>query len=227
MFSPNLVLVRHGESVWNKQGIFTGWIDIDLSKHGEQEAKRVGRLLKSYQFDKAYTSVLKRAIHTLWLLLESKHDYTLPIIFSWRLNERHYGALQGKSKAAVAEEFGKKQFLAWRRSFSERPPRAQARDMKGQTQLKELSVADQPRTESLEDTYKRVMPYWQKELLPALQRGEKLLVVAHGNSLRALVKHLEGISNSKIAQLEIPTGQPWCYQISPQGKVIKKRILKA
>ncbi len=229
MPQPNLVLLRHGESLWNKKGIFTGWVDIGLSKRGEREAQRAGMLLQrhGYHFDHAYTSVLKRAIKTLWLTLEAMDMMALPIAHSWRLNERHYGALQRKSKKMIAAQFGQAKFLQWRRSFSERPPVAQAENMVGQIIIKDMPSRLRPRTESLQDTYRRVLPYWRSDLLPALAQGKKLLIVAHGNSLRALVKYLEHISNRDIPELEIPTGQPLCYQIAKNGTVRKKWKLKA
>lgn len=223
---PNLVLIRHGESTWNKKGVFTGWIDIGLSATGEQEARRAGRLVRGYIFDKAYTSVLKRAVKTLDLVLKETAKKNMPVTKDWHLNERHYGALQGKSKKAIAKEYGEKQFLAWRRSFKERPPRATAAELKGQVRIAGVKISHLPKTESLYDAYKRVLPYWKKEIFPAIQKGKNILIVAHGNSLRALVKHLEKISDRTIPQLEIPTGQPWCYQISKAGRVNKKWILK-
>lgn len=226
MRKPNLVLVRHGESVWNKQGIFTGWVDVDLSTKGEREAKKAGQLLRTYEFDCAYTSVLRRAIKTLWLILKVRNDMTLPIIGNWRLNERHYGALQGQSKKVVEEAYGTKQFLAWRRSFRTRPPVANTKNLVGQPKVYDQSPAAHPKTESLYDTYRRVIPYWKDEILPALKEGQRVLIVAHGNSLRALVKYLEKISDKAIPLLEIPTGQPWCYQISKTGKVKAKWVLK-
>ncbi len=224
MTQPNLVLLRHGESIWNKKGIFTGWVDIGLSKRGEEEAIRAGELLKrhGYNFDHAYTSVLKRAIKTLWLTLEAMDEMAIPVNNSWRLNERHYGALQRKSKKAIAAQFGQEQFLKWRRSFSERPPVARAENLIDQINIKELPARLRPKTESLQDTYRRVLPYWRSDILPALRRGEKVLIVAHGNSLRALVKYLENISSHDISELEIPTGHPLCYKISPTGVVKKK-----
>lgn len=222
MKQPNLVLLRHGESLWNKKGIFTGWVDIGLSKRGEKEAKRAGKLLKlhGYQLDRAYTSVLKRAIKTLWLALEEMDAMAIPITDHWRLNERHYGALQHQSKKMVASRYGQEQFLAWRRGFKERPPLAHKEQLQGQPAIKGVKAKDLPRTESLADTSKRVLAYWRSDILPALQRGERVLIAAHGNSLRALVKHLEQITDQAIMKVEIPTGQPICYQISKQGKVL-------
>lgn len=223
---PNLVLIRHGESTWNKKGVFTGWIDVGLSAKGKQEARQAGQLIRGYTFDKAYTSVLKRAVKTLEVVLQEAVKKNVSVVKNWHLNERHYGALQGKSKKAIAKEYGEKQFWAWRRSFKERPPRATAVELKGQIRISGVTTSNLPRSESLYDTYKRVLPYWKKEILPAILKGKSVLIVAHGNSLRALVKHLEKISDRMIPQLEIPTGQPWCYQISKAGKVNKKWILK-
>lgn len=223
---PNLVLIRHGESVWNKKGVFTGWVDIGLSPEGERQARKAGQLLHGFTFDKAYTSVLKRAVKTLVLVVKEIPVRKLAVEKDWRLNERHYGALQGKSKKAIAEEFGMKQFLAWRRSFTERPPLATAKELKGQVRINGVQSSTLPKAESLQDTSKRVLEYWKKEIFPAVKKGEKVLIVAHGNSLRALVKHLERISDRNIPKVEIPTGQPWCYQITKTGKVDKKWILK-
>lgn len=229
MKQANLVLLRHGESIWNKKNVFTGWVDIGLSKKGEAEAKEAGRLLqrRGYSFDAAYTSVLKRAIKTLDLALQAARSPKVPIIKSWRLNERHYGALQGQSKISIEKQFGTKQFLLWRRSYNVRPPLL-TKPMKGQCTAAAcgLKISEFPQTESLQDTYKRVMPFWKKEILPALKRGEKIIISAHGNSLRALVKYLDGISDQQIVRLEIPTGKPLCYQITTKGNVQKKWYLK-
>ncbi len=229
MKQANLVLLRHGESIWNKKGIFTGWVDIGLSKKGETEARQAGRLLKrrGYIFDCAYTSVLKRAIRTLDLVLKEAHISKLPTTKTWRLNERHYGALQGQSKAAIEKEFGVKQFLAWRRGYTTRPPLL-TKPMKGQCSPKAcgLTLDEFPHAESLQDTYKRVIPVWKKDILPALKKGNNVIISAHGNSLRALVKYIDGISDQQITRLEIPTGKPLCYQISSRGVVQKKWYLK-
>jgi 2,3-bisphosphoglycerate-dependent phosphoglycerate mutase len=229
MKQANLVLIRHGESVWNKKNIFTGWVDVGLSKKGEAEAKEAGRLLRrrGYSFDRAYTSVLKRAIKTLALATKAAGIDSLPTVKSWRLNERHYGALQGKNKKAIEKEFGTKQFLAWRRSYTARPPLL-TKSMKGQCTPAAcgLKASEFPKTESLQDAYKRVIPFWKKEILPGLKKGDTVLISAHGNSLRALVKYLDGISDQQITRLEIPTGKPLCYQITTKGIVQKKWYLK-
>jgi 2,3-bisphosphoglycerate-dependent phosphoglycerate mutase len=229
MKQANLVLLRHGESVWNKKNIFTGWMDVGLSKKGELEAREAGRLLKrrGYHFDQAYTSVLKRAINTLKLALKEAGITRVPTMKSWRLNERHYGNLQGRNKKEMEEAVGTTQFLEWRRSFSTRPPLL-TKPMKGQCTalMCGLKTSQMPKAESLQDTYKRVMPFWEEEILPALKRGEHIIISAHGNSLRALVKYLDKISDAKISQLEIPTGKPLCYSISLKGKVEKKWYLQ-
>lgn len=229
MKQANLVLLRHGESIWNKKNIFTGWVDIGLSKKGEAEARQAGRLLKrrGYSFDVAYTSVLKRAIKTLALTLQAAHSPKVPTLKSWRLNERHYGALQGQNKLAIEKKFGAKQFLLWRRGYATRPPLL-TRPMKGQCTAAAcgLKASEFPQAESLKDTYKRVMPFWKKEIFPALKRGNNIIISAHGNSLRALVKYLDGISDQQITRLEIPTGKPLCYQITTKGSVQKKWYLK-
>ncbi len=210
MKQPNLILIRHGESLWNKKGLFTGWTDIGLSETGKKEAMRAGRLLKrkGFVFDQAYASVLKRSLQTLFLVMKELKAKDLPVATSEKLNERHYGALQGLSKLKMAKKYGLEQVLLWRRSYSVRPPQ---KDGKG---------------ESLKDTYRRVMPYWNKTILKAIKKGERVLVVAHGNSLRALVKHLDKISDKDIPFLEIPTGKPLAYEMTKSGAVKKKYYLK-
>lgn len=225
---PNLVLLRHGESLWNKKGIFTGWMDIGLSATGETEAHRAGRLLRGLHFDRAFTSVLKRAVKTLWIVAEEMDALWLPIEHSWRLNERHYGALQGRSKAQVAKEYGFEQFTKWRRGYAFRPPLSAPGWQKGEC-LPEaclLAARSFPRGESLKDTYQRVLPFWKERIAPVLARGERILIAAHGNSLRAIIKHLEGISDTAIAEIEIPTGVPLAYQVSKAGKVTAKAYLR-
>ncbi len=228
MKQPNLVLVRHGESLWNMKKIFTGWVDIGLSEQGKREAARVGKLLKKngFSFERSFSSVLKRSIKTLWVALEEADMMCLPIEYSWRLNERHYGALQGKSKLAIEKKFGHEQFMTWRRGYSERPPQATEIDRKGEIspELCGLKVSGVPNGESLKDTVRRVIPFWMSSIRPALRRGEKVLVVAHGNSLRALVKHIEGISDKEISNFEFPTGVPLCYDIAA-GKVQRRYFL--
>lgn len=226
---PNLVLLRHGESVWNRKNLFTGWIDVSLSKKGREEAAQAGRLLRRRQllFDRAYTSALKRAQQTL-AIVTKELDQKLPIERSWQLNERHYGALQGMNKLEMAKRYGKDQVLIWRRSYGVRPPALQGRPLPGQLSPSECGLPAQqfPRAESLRDTYKRVIPYWKKFIVPALKRGERVLIVAHGNSLRALVKYIEDIPDKRISMLEIPTGKPLGYFIEKDGRLGKKFRLK-
>ncbi len=228
MKQPNLVLLRHGESLWNKKNIFTGWVDIGLSSEGEGQAAAAGALLRKrgFVFDRAYASVLKRAVKTLWLCIESLDTLWLPTEKSWRLNERHYGALQGKSKKTISQEAGIEQFLKWRRGYSDRPPMARTR-AEGEISAAACGISPKlmPKGESLADTIKRVKPYWLKEIKPALMRGERILIVAHGNSLRALVKELDGMSDQEIVEVEIPTGKPLCYNVSKSGKASGRKFL--
>jgi 2,3-bisphosphoglycerate-dependent phosphoglycerate mutase len=215
---PRLVLLRHGESTWNRENRFTGWTDVGLTDRGVAEAVHAGRLLREggYQFDVAYTSVLQRAIKTLWLALESLEQVWLPIINDWRLNERHYGALQGLNKAETAAKYGEEQVLIWRRSYDTPPPPLEPDDPRHprhDPRYADLSPDDLPRTESLKDTVARFLPYWKKEIAPAVLRGRQVFIVAHGNSLRALVKHLDGISDADIVGLNIPTGIPLVYEL--------------
>jgi 2,3-bisphosphoglycerate-dependent phosphoglycerate mutase len=213
-----LVLLRHGESTWNLENRFTGWIDVDLSPKGIEEAHAGGRLLREggYTFDVAYTSLLKRAIRTLWITLDEMDLMWIPVIRSWRLNERHYGALQGLDKAETAAKYGDAQVLVWRRSYSEPPPpltpddeRYPGRDRR----YAGLDAAELPLAESLKDTVARFLPYWHETIVPDLQAGKRVLIAAHGNSLRALVKHLDGVSEAKIVGLNIPTGIPLVYEL--------------
>ena len=213
-----LVLVRHGESTWNKENRFTGWTDVDLSPKGITEAHEAARLLAEggYTFDVAYTSLLKRAIRTLWIVLDDLDLLWLPVIRDWRLNERHYGALQGLNKAETAAKYGDRQVLVWRRSYSDPPPpltpddeRHPGRDRR----YANLSPAELPLAESLADTVARFLPYWNGTIVPDLQAGKRVLIAAHGNSLRALVKHLDGVSNEEIVGLNIPTGIPLIYEL--------------
>jgi len=213
-----LVLLRHGESTWNQENRFTGWTDVGLSEKGKQEALEAGRTLArgGYAFDVAYTSVLKRAIKTLWIVLEEMNLMWIPVHISWRLNERHYGALQGLNKAEIAALHGEQQTKLWRRSYSLRPP-AQAPDDERYAgrdrRYAGLQPGQIPLTECLEDTVARFLPYWKETIAPAVQRGERILIAAHGNSLRALVKHLDGISDEAIVDLNIPTGIPLVYEL--------------
>ncbi|MEW6219167.1 MAG: 2,3-diphosphoglycerate-dependent phosphoglycerate mutase [Thermodesulfobacteriota bacterium] len=214
---PTLVLLRHGQSTWNLDNRFTGWTDVDLSAQGIAEAQQAGRILKSegFRFDIAFTSVLRRAIRTLWLALEEMDLMWLPVVKSWRLNERHYGALQGLNKAEVAARHGDEQVLTWRRSYTTRPPGLSDDDPRlalDDPRYRELGDAI-PRTESLQDTVARFMPLWTEKIAPAIRDGQRVLIAAHGNSLRALVKHLDRVSDQDIVQLNIPTGIPLVYEL--------------
>jgi len=223
-----LVLLRHGESTWNKENRFTGWTDVDLSEKGRQEATEAGRLLKDggYVFDIAFTSVLKRAIRTLWITLDALDLMWIPVSKNWRLNERHYGALQGKDKAQTLAEFGEEQFMTWRRSFDVPPPPL-ADDAEwsqfGDERYADVPDADFPRTESLKLVIDRMLPYWQSDIIPSLREGT-VIVTAHGNSLRALVKHLDGISDDEIAELNIPTGIPLVYELGDDFMPVKPGV---
>ena len=213
-----LVLLRHGESDWNRENRFTGWTDVDLSERGLEEARSAGRQLRSegYVFDLAFTSVLKRAIRTLWIVLDEMDLMWIPIENSWRLNERHYGALQGLNKAQTAAKFGDEQVLVWRRSYDTRPPALEAGDARNPAadpRYAGLARAQMPRTECLKDTVARVMPYWNETIVPSLRAGRRVVIAAHGNSLRALVKYLDGISDADIVGLNIPTGVPLIYEL--------------
>lgn len=225
-----LVLIRHGESEWNKLNLFTGWTDVDLTEKGHQEATTAGELLAKdgYHFDVAYTSVLKRAIHTLWHVLDGIDQDYLPVIKDYRLNERHYGALQGLNKAETAEKYGEEQVHLWRRSFDVAPPALEADDKRNPANQAMYSTIDKsalPLCESLKDTIARVVPYFNAEIAPRIKAGENILIVAHGNSLRALVKYLDNISDTDIAGLNIPTGVPLVYELDEDLKPIKHYYL--
>jgi 2,3-bisphosphoglycerate-dependent phosphoglycerate mutase len=218
-----LVLVRHGESIWNLEDKFTGWTDIDLSARGIAEAKEAGKALREngYSFDVAFTSVLKRAIRTLWLVLDEMDLMWIPVYQSWRLNERHYGALQGLNKAEMSAKVGEEQVHIWRRSYDVRPPaleRTDARYPGNEPKYRGLSEDELPVAESLKDTVARFMPYWNEVLTPALRSGKHVIVSAHGNSLRAMVKYLDNISDKEIVDLNIPTGIPLVYEIDEKLK---------
>ncbi|MDR1665735.1 MAG: 2,3-diphosphoglycerate-dependent phosphoglycerate mutase [Puniceicoccales bacterium] len=211
-----LVLVRHGESLWNQENRFTGWTDIDLSENGKREAREAGRRLiqKGYTFDQAYTSVLKRAIHTLWILLDEMNLAWIPTGHHWQLNERHYGALQGLNKAETAAQFGEEQVKIWRRSYDVRPPALEPTDPRSpQNEARYASLKNFPLTECLKDTAERFLPFWHETIVPALKSEKKVLVVAHGNSLRALAQYLDQIDNKAIVELNIPTGVPLVYEL--------------
>jgi 2,3-bisphosphoglycerate-dependent phosphoglycerate mutase len=223
---PQLVLLRHGESQWNKENRFTGWTDVDLSETGVQEAIQAGQRMKAagFEFDVAYTSVLKRAIRTLWLALDEMDQMWLPVYNSWRLNERHYGALQGLNKAEMAERFGPEQVHIWRRSYDVPPPALEHDDPRypgSDRRYHDLSPEQVPATESLKITLERVLPYWHETIAPALRSGQRVIVAAHGNSLRALVKYLDGISDEEIPSLNIPTGVPRVYELDDDLKPIR------
>ncbi|MCX7891018.1 MAG: 2,3-diphosphoglycerate-dependent phosphoglycerate mutase [Burkholderiales bacterium] len=225
-----LVLLRHGESTWNRENRFTGWTDVDLSEHGREEARRAGETLRAegYEFDVAYTSVLKRAIKTLWLALEEMDRMWIPIHNSWRLNERHYGALQGLDKAETAAKFGEDQVKIWRRSYDTPPPAldpSDPRSPRNDPRYAGLSPAELPLTECLKDTVVRFLPYWNGTIAPAVRAGRRVLVVAHGNSLRALVKHLDGVSDADIVGLNIPTGIPLVYELDADLRPIRHYYL--
>ena len=222
-----LVLLRHGESDWNRENRFTGWTDVDLSEAGRQEALAAGRLLKSsgYRFDLAYTSVLKRAIQTLWIVLDELDLAWIPEEKSWRLNERHYGALQGLNKAEMAAKFGEAQVLAWRRSYDTPPPALAAEDPRSEARDPRYAGIRVPAAECLKDTVERVVPYWESAIAPAVRAGRQVLVAAHGNSLRALVKYLDGIGDAEIVGLNIPTGVPLVYELGADLKPLKHYYL--
>lgn len=226
----DLVLLRHGQSVWNLENRFTGWTDVDLSKRGVAEASAAGRLLKDagFDFDCCYASVLTRAIRTLWLVLEELDRAWLPVTKDWRLNERHYGALQGMNKAEVAAEYGKDQVHAWRRGYAVCPPALKSGDSRHPShdpRYRNLSGEQLPATESLADTVARFIPYYQSDIEPRIKAGERVLIAAHGNSLRALVKHLDGLSDEAITELNIPTGIPLVYTLDDNMKAVSHRYL--
>ena len=225
-----LVLLRHGESIWNKENRFTGWTDVDLSEKGIGEAKKAGQVMKKegYVFDLAYTSVLKRAIRTLWLALDEMDLLWIPVHNSWRLNERHYGALQGLNKSEMAAKYGEEQVKIWRRSYDTRPPDLDIKDPRWpgkDPRYKSLSPKDIPTTECLKDTVARFMPYWDGTIAPGIKSGKKVIIAAHGNSLRALVKHLDNVSEKDITELNIPTGIPLVYELDDNLRPLKKYYL--
>jgi 2,3-bisphosphoglycerate-dependent phosphoglycerate mutase len=225
-----VVLLRHGESDWNRENRFTGWTDVDLSDRGRQEAKEAGQLLKreGYTFDYSFTSVLKRAIRTHWLALDEMDLLWIPVQRSWRLNERHYGALQGLNKAETAAKFGEAQVKIWRRSYDIPPPPLEENDERHprfEARYGDLTAAELPRTECLKDTVARFLPYWHDTIAPAVKAGKKVLVAAHGNSLRALVKYLDDISDADIVELNIPTGIPLVYELDATLKPLRHYYL--
>jgi len=225
-----LVLLRHGESEWNKQNRFSGWTDVDLSSEGILEADKAGKLLKEdgFTFDVAFTSLLKRGIRTLWIVLDELDLLWIPVYKSWRLNERHYGALQGLYKAKLASEMGEEQVLIWRRSYDIPPPPLKTSDPRypgNDIRYNDLDSKDIPLTESLKETVERFLPYWQETIAPTIRDGKKVLISAHGNSLRALVKYLDDVSEEEIVKLNIPTGIPLIYELDDDFKPIKHYYL--
>ena len=225
-----LVLIRHGQSIWNEENRFTGWTDVDLTPKGITEAQQGGRLLgaEGLTFDVAYTSVLKRAIRTLWIVLDELDQMWIPVIRSWRLNERHYGALQGLNKTEMAEKFGEEQVHVWRRSYDVPPPALSADDPRRadrDPRYASLSPDQIPATECLKDVVARFLPIWNEEIAPAIRSGQRVLIVAHGNSLRALVKHLDSVSDEEIVGLNIPTGVPLVYELDSDLRPLGHRYL--
>ncbi|PIF29296.1 2,3-bisphosphoglycerate-dependent phosphoglycerate mutase [Acidovorax sp. 56] len=225
-----LVLIRHGESTWNLENRFTGWTDVDLTPTGVDQAKNAGRLLKAegYEFDVAYTSVLKRATRTLWHALDEMDRTWLPVVHSWRLNERHYGALQGLNKGDMAKQYGDEQVLVWRRSYDTPPPALEATDPRSERsdiRYSQLSPEQIPLTECLKDTVARVLPFWNDTMAPAIRSGQRVVVAAHGNSIRALVKYLDNISDGDIVGLNIPNGIPLVYELDDNLKPIRHYYL--
>ncbi|MDD5851081.1 2,3-diphosphoglycerate-dependent phosphoglycerate mutase [Galactobacillus timonensis] len=225
-----LVMIRHGESEWNKLNLFTGWTDVDLSEKGRTEAAGAGRLLKEggYSFDVCYTSYLKRAIHTANAVLEALDEEWIPVIKTWKLNERHYGALQGLNKAETAAKYGEEQVHLWRRSFDVRPPELSEDDERNparQPMYRNVAPSELPLAESLKDTIARVVPYYEAEIIPQIKADRSVLIAAHGNSLRALVKYLDNISDEEISSLNIPTGVPLVYELDENLKPIRHYYL--
>ncbi len=225
-----VVLLRHGESQWNLDNRFTGWTDVDLTEKGRVEAKNAGNLLKDngFEFDIAFTSVLKRALRTLWIALDEMDLLWIPVVKSWRLNERHYGALQGLNKAETAEKHGEEKVLIWRRSYDIPPPPLEKTDKRypgNDPRYKDMDEKDIPQTECLKDTVDRFLPFWHETIAPAIKSGKRVIIAAHGNSLRALVKYLDNISDEEIIKLNIPTGVPLVYELGDDMKPIKHYYL--
>jgi 2,3-bisphosphoglycerate-dependent phosphoglycerate mutase len=225
-----LVLLRHGESIWNRENLFTGWTDVDLSDRGKIEAKQAGEILKAegLSFDIAFTSVLKRAIRTLWIVLDELDLMWIPIELSWRLNERHYGTLQGLNKAQTAARYGEEKVLMWRRSYDIPPPALDESDPRYpgcDLRYRGLGPSELPLTECLKDTVARFLPYWHQTIVPAIQSGKKVIITAHGNSLRALIKYLDDVSDRDIVGLNIPTGVPLVYELDEQLRPLRHHYL--
>jgi 2,3-bisphosphoglycerate-dependent phosphoglycerate mutase len=225
--SYRLVLLRHGESTWNQENRFTGWTDVDLSPKGLTEAREAGKLLRQdgYEFDRVFTSVLKRAIRTMWITLDELDQMWLPVDRAWQLNERHYGALQGLNKAETAAQHGEEQVFIWRRSYDLPPPPLESKDPRHPSHDRRYKGLPVPATEALKNCLERVLPYWNERIAPAIKEGQRVLVVAHGNSLRALIKHLDGVSDQDITELNIPTGIPLVYELDAELKPIKHYYL--
>ena len=224
-----LVLLRHGQSLFNQEGRFTGWMDIDLSQKGRAEAVRAGRLMKScgLDFDMAFTSVLKRAIRTAWIVLEEMERMWIPLLPCWRLNERSYGSLEGEKKSDIDRIYGASQVHLWRRGFSERPPALSKDDRRypgWEQRYRAVEEKDLPRTESLQDAMQRMLPLWQGQILPQLEKERNVLVVSHGNTIRSLVKHIEGISDEDIEKIEIPTANPLLYELDEQMRLVRRPL---
>ena len=225
-----LVLLRHGESIWNQENRFTGWTDVDLSEHGKEQSRKAGQLLNvgGYSFDVTYTSVLKRAIRTLWIVLDEMDLMWVPVYRSWRLNERHYGGLQGLNKQATTEKYGYEQVRKWRRSYDIRPPGLDGTDRRHpqfDPRYAHLKKDELPAAECLKDTLNRALPYWRETIEPRLREGKRVLVSAHGNSLRALIKYLDNVSDDEIVRLNIPTGFPLVYELDDDLKAINHYYL--
>ena len=219
--SRRIVLLRHGESLWNKENLFSGWTDIDLSEHGMEEVREGGRILKEhgFSFDVAFTSVLKRAIRTLWIVLDEMDLMWIPVYRDWRINERHYGALQGLNKAETSRQYGEKQVLLWRRSYNVQPPKLKKEDPRHPSydpKYKLLSPEQLPSTESLKDTVDRFIPCWIENIAPLVKSGKSVLIAGHGNTIRALVKYLDNVSDDEIAGINIPTGIPLVYDLDEE-----------
>jgi 2,3-bisphosphoglycerate-dependent phosphoglycerate mutase len=227
---PKLVLLRHGESAWNLENRFTGWTDVDLTPKGIEEAREAARLLREggYTFDVAYTSLLKRAIRTLWITMDGMDLMWIPVHRSWRLNERHYGALQGLDKAETAAQYGDQQVKIWRRSYDTPPPALTPGDERHPGRDRRyagLGPDELPLAESLKDTVARFLPYWHETIVPAIRSGQRVLIAAHGNSLRALIKHLDGVSDEEIVELNVPTGIPLVYELDDELRPLRSEYL--
>ena len=228
---PRLILLRHGQSIWNRDAIFTGWTDVDLCDNGIEEAKRAAELLRAHDihFDQCFTSYLHRAIHTLWIVLEALDMTWLPVDRNWRLNERHYGALQGRKRDEVMEDVGPEQLHIWRRSYAVQPPALTEDDPRfpgNQRKYTRVPQRHLPLTESLKDTVSRVLPFWQERVEPVMMQGRTPLIAAHGNSLRGLIKYLDGISDEDIPSLEVPTGKPLVYELDEGLRTIRSFYLE-